>query len=280
MSFPNTEPHQYFSYIEDTVLLTTHYADHLQAYGQDSLAVYKGTLGQFILTLKVLNFWKFTSYCSLKPLWSGTWSSAGSYLANPTSPIPSHCASIVATSTERVNNDEQELILSVSAAAGHITLCCNDCTYIVNTDPTDRYKNLHTYDPLFAISWTPKTFQICNLHWPNSACWPLYLSYYFYRLAGIFLHWTFPYPLYWQLLCQWSNWQGIVWLFVSTMMLPMGWIYLYQPVQTHYSGAVMTVPPHKHTPSPVWCQHAGNKPFINGINLSSQSVMRRNHRWY
>ena len=23
------------------------------------------------LTLKVLNFWKFTSYCSLKPLWSG-----------------------------------------------------------------------------------------------------------------------------------------------------------------------------------------------------------------
>ena len=29
-------------------------------------------------------------------------SSAGSYLANPTSPIPSHCASIVATSTLRV----------------------------------------------------------------------------------------------------------------------------------------------------------------------------------
>ena len=30
-------------------------------------------------------------------------SSAGSYLANPTSPIPSHCASIVATNTLRVN---------------------------------------------------------------------------------------------------------------------------------------------------------------------------------
>ena len=29
-------------------------------------------------------------------------SSAGSYLANPTSPIPSHCASIVAPSTLRV----------------------------------------------------------------------------------------------------------------------------------------------------------------------------------
>ena len=30
-------------------------------------------------------------------------SSAGSYLADPTSPIPSHCASIVATSTVRVS---------------------------------------------------------------------------------------------------------------------------------------------------------------------------------
>ena len=30
----------------------------------------KQTSGQ-TLTLKVLNFWKFTSYCSLKPLWSG-----------------------------------------------------------------------------------------------------------------------------------------------------------------------------------------------------------------
>ena len=30
-------------------------------------------------------------------------SSAGSYLADPTSPIPSHCASIAVTSTLRVN---------------------------------------------------------------------------------------------------------------------------------------------------------------------------------
>ena len=30
-------------------------------------------------------------------------SSAGLYLADPTSPIPSHCASIVVTSTVRVN---------------------------------------------------------------------------------------------------------------------------------------------------------------------------------
>ena len=32
-------------------------------------------------------------------------SSAGSYLADPTSPIPSHCASIVVTSTVRVHDD-------------------------------------------------------------------------------------------------------------------------------------------------------------------------------
>ena len=56
------------------------------------------------LTLKVLNLWKFTSYCGLKTLMVGHGgSSAGSYLADPTSPIPSHCASIVAISTLRVN---------------------------------------------------------------------------------------------------------------------------------------------------------------------------------
>ena len=33
-------------------------------------------------------------------------SSAGSYLADPTSPIPSHCASIVVTSTVRVNCEQ------------------------------------------------------------------------------------------------------------------------------------------------------------------------------
>ena len=34
-------------------------------------------------------------------------SSAGSYLAYPTSPIPSHCASIVVTSTLRVNGCDE-----------------------------------------------------------------------------------------------------------------------------------------------------------------------------
>ena len=41
-------------------------------------------------------------------------SSAGSYLADPTSPIPAHCASIVTTSTVRVKvNGYLEKIASV-----------------------------------------------------------------------------------------------------------------------------------------------------------------------
>ena len=38
-------------------------------------------------------------------------SSASSYLADPTSPIPSHCASIVATSTVRVNQQRCSMYL-------------------------------------------------------------------------------------------------------------------------------------------------------------------------
>ena len=56
-----------------------------------------------LLTLKVLNFCKFTSSCSVKPLWS----CMGEVVPARTSPTlhlhpPSHCASIVVTSTLRV----------------------------------------------------------------------------------------------------------------------------------------------------------------------------------
>ena len=48
-------------------------------------------------------------------------SSAGSYLADPTSPIPSHCASIVATSTLRVNGMEHlQLVLRLSTHFGNV----------------------------------------------------------------------------------------------------------------------------------------------------------------
>ena len=52
-------------------------------------------------------------------------SSAGSYLADPTSPIPSHCASIVATSILRVNqsapitnNQDSDMFLRRKTNAG------------------------------------------------------------------------------------------------------------------------------------------------------------------
>ena len=51
-------------------------------------------------------------------------SSAGSYLADPASPIPSYCASIVATSTLRVNT------ICTHLEAGH-TLACNITAFIV-----------------------------------------------------------------------------------------------------------------------------------------------------
>ena len=43
-------------------------------------------------------------------------SSAGSYLADPTSPIPSHCASTVATSTLRVKTTENFIALGSDIA--------------------------------------------------------------------------------------------------------------------------------------------------------------------
>ena len=44
---------------------------HITSILQESLLLVCKELILFVLTLKVLNFWKFTSYCSLKPLWSG-----------------------------------------------------------------------------------------------------------------------------------------------------------------------------------------------------------------
>ena len=46
-------------------------------------------------------------------------SSAGSYLADPTSPIPSHCASIVVTSTVRVNLIHHTLVIEFALFMRH-----------------------------------------------------------------------------------------------------------------------------------------------------------------
>ena len=50
-------------------------------------------------------------------------SSAGSYLADPTSPIPSHCASIVVTSTVRVNLQKLKCFVKVSLADADKLIC-------------------------------------------------------------------------------------------------------------------------------------------------------------
>ena len=44
----------------------------------------------FSFTLKVLNFWKFTSYCSLQPLWSGMREVVSARTLHPPSPPTVH----------------------------------------------------------------------------------------------------------------------------------------------------------------------------------------------
>ena len=51
-------------------------------------------------------------------------SSAGSYLADPTSPIPSHCASIVVTSTLRVNWLTRSIALTIRKSIHINTTSC------------------------------------------------------------------------------------------------------------------------------------------------------------
>ena len=59
------------------------------------------------LTLKVLNFWKFTSYCSLKPLWLGMGEVVPARTSPTLHPPSPPTASIVATSTVRVKSESK-----------------------------------------------------------------------------------------------------------------------------------------------------------------------------
>ena len=62
------------------------------------------------------------SYCSLKPLCSGMGgSSAGSYLADPTSPIPSHCAVIILFQSVAVH---QLPWLALQCVPVLLSICC------------------------------------------------------------------------------------------------------------------------------------------------------------
>ena len=87
-------------------------------------------------------------------------SSAGSYLADPTSPIPSHCASIVTTSTLRVKrvmtvalyNGEFQLTTSPTKtlayiAADHTQITCKlICSFALKT-----HEYRHNYDDLMTL---------------------------------------------------------------------------------------------------------------------------------
>ena len=97
-------------------------------------------------------------------------SSAGSYLADPTSPIPSHCASIVATSTLRVN--QQGLIVyTKDAAALHsiVPLFQTFCRFkfYLEDKPTES-SEVGGINPDYnfnkQFSFTPATKQVRDIH--------------------------------------------------------------------------------------------------------------------
>ena len=82
-------------------------------------------------------------------------SSAGLYLADPTSPIPSHCASIVATSTLRVN-----------LTSGYYT-ASNKCISDNNHRKTRTKTNIVT--PSLLLKPVPCSPECMG----NNASWPL-----------------------------------------------------------------------------------------------------------
>ena len=73
-------------------------------------------------------------------------SSSGSYLADPTSPIPSHCASIVTTSTLRVkNHTNTEVLIQMSMISKDNTsefiseLYLEDCSSLIRLNSIYSY---------------------------------------------------------------------------------------------------------------------------------------------
>ena len=71
-------------------------------------------------------------------------SSEGLYLADPTSPILSHCASIVATSTVRVKLITENMQMSTNMYIGQLL---ND-SWLVLIDFIIRIQRLTSYDPV------------------------------------------------------------------------------------------------------------------------------------
>ena len=88
-------------------------------------------------------------------------SSACSYLADPTSPIPSHCASIVVTSTLRVNCVKSYCVVNPHSNSqcfvsynNKFILISPISVVIVNRHSTKKASNHHANLPLEMYSFT------------------------------------------------------------------------------------------------------------------------------
>ena len=89
-------------------------------------------------------------------------SSAGSYLADPTSPTPSHCASIVATSTVRVNflighHDKSMMAEWIGQMSQRHDMYCHDLKVMGSM-------NLGCIVPLFKYYLNQNTKPVRSLH--------------------------------------------------------------------------------------------------------------------
>ena len=89
-------------------------------------------------------------------------SSASSYLADPTSPIPSHCASIVVTSTVRVNLGQQRTTPHISCKCdGPLLYWRLKCASILGlkTHPSGQSQPFHHIGQYKKLSVESKWFE-------------------------------------------------------------------------------------------------------------------------
>ena len=78
-------------------------------------------------------------------------SSAGSYLADPTSPIPSHCVSIVVTSTLRVNVFCFVCVVGILPSCQDYRYAGYETTYTYLVDPDGADNGKRSNVPYFAL---------------------------------------------------------------------------------------------------------------------------------
>ena len=98
-------------------------------------------------------------------------SSAGSYLADPTSPIPSHCASIVATITVRVNLQQQ------SRNSNTYNMILNSCPsrFMWTSYCSCHHDNREAHCEINGAS-TNKRALSCFMLYPDLSAWKEYVT--------------------------------------------------------------------------------------------------------